>query len=203
MDAGGLAQMSFNNNFNGGLGLPGASFASRGKGAQLKRLSVASPPKVASISEDHVDNSSTPRTSRSYLLAGLRTAPKTPSGVPSSAPYNQAQHRFGLDGSKYPNNQHTFGYSQNVVPHTAIGTSFPASAQQYSMSAGQQFYCLPEQVLAPPPLQFEGEDGEIDPTIEAQLRATEQFLAQRRELLQQRLLSLTAQQLHGISLNGN
>src|SRR5215469_14749159 len=101
MNAGGLAQMAYSNfpSSNGGLGVPTAGFASRGKANGLKRLSVASPPKVGPISEDQVDNGSAPsRTSRLNMLAGLRTAPKTPSG-PTSAPVGQTQHHIGGLGS--------------------------------------------------------------------------------------------------------
>ena len=203
LDAGGLAQMTYNNfQTNGGLGLPGAGFASRGKGAQLKRLSVASPPKIASISEHQVENP-TPRTSRSHLLAGLRTAPKTPTSAtgPSSAPYHIGQQRFsGLDSSRYAG--HGYGGLNNGVPQTAIASGFSAAGQnQYSLGQGQQIYSLPEQVLAPPPVQLE--DEQMDPSVVAQLVATEMYLQQRQQQLQQQLLNLTAQQFQGMSLNSN
>lgn len=174
MDTGGLAQMTYGNfasNMNGGLGVPGAGYASRGKASGLKRLSVA--PSVASIAENQVDAAvpTPPRTSRSHLLAGLRTAPKTPSGLPASAPYNQTQHPLG----------HKYG-----VPHTATGSSF--TAQQLAMNPGSQFYALPEQVLAPPPLEFD--DEQVDPVYLAELAAAEQSLNQRAQLLQQQLANL-------------
>ncbi|KAF2759012.1 hypothetical protein EJ05DRAFT_329446 [Pseudovirgaria hyperparasitica] len=187
MDAGGLAQMTYNNFNNAGLGMPGAGFASRGKGSQLKRLSVASPPKVASISETQ-ESVPTPRTSRSHLLAGLRTAPKTPTGpVPASAPYNQAQHRGYNDQYR--------GYGQ-AMPQTATGATFGSNGygQQYGMSAQQQVYSLPEQVLAPPTMQY-AQDEQTDPNFLAQLMATELFLEERRKQLQRQLLSLTNQGL--------
>lgn len=188
MDAGGLAQMTYNNfQPNGGLGMPGAGFASRGKGASLKRLSVASPPKVGTIAED---SAATPRTSRSHLLAGLRTAPKTPTSAqpPASAPYGQHQHntsqgRFARQG-------------YHGVPQTAIGATFSGQNQ-----FGQQPQMMYDQVLAPPPVQFD--DGEIDPNVAAQLLATELYLAQRQQQLQQQLLNLTAQQFGGMNLGNN
>ncbi|KAF2418512.1 hypothetical protein EJ08DRAFT_54344 [Tothia fuscella] len=187
--------MTYNNTYqNGGLGLPGAGFASRGKANGLKRLSVAAP-KLGSLSEDHVDNAPTPpRTSRSHLLAGLRTQPKTPS-VPSSAPYNQTQHNFGMDNSRYAY-QHNGPGNGNNAPYTAIGSSFPSS---YGVNAGQQFYTLPEQVLAPPPLEMEDED----PQMMAQMLATKQMLALRQQALQQQLASLTSQQFGNMNLTGN
>lgn len=203
LDAGGLAQMTYNNfQTNGGLGLPGAGFASRGKGAQLKRLSVASPPKIASISEHQVENP-TPRTSRSHLLAGLRTAPKTPTSAtgPSSAPYHMGQHRFGgSDSSRYAG--HGYGGLSNGVPQTAIASGFSGAGQnQFGLGQGQQIYSLPEQVLAPPPVQLE--DEQMDPSVVAQLVATEMYLQQRQQQLQQQLLNLTAQQFQGMNLNSN
>lgn len=191
MDAGGLAQMTYNNfQPNGGIGMPTSSFASRGKGASLKRLSVASPPKVASIAENAAETP-TPRTSRSHLLAGLRTAPKTPTSAqpPASAPYGQRQHNIeGGEQGRFA--RHNQGAAQGM-PQTAIGSGF-SGINQYSQP---QMY---DQVLAPPQLQFE--DGEIDPNIAAQLLATEIYLAQRQQQLQQQLLNLTAQQFNNLNL---
>jgi len=195
MDTGGLAHMAYNIFPSNSLGVPTVGYASRGKANGLKRLTVASPPKVGPISEDQVDNSSTPsRTSRLNMLAGLRTAPKTPS-APTSAPYGKTQHGLGNMGpSKYaPQNNVGLG---NGVPHTAIGSSFPTSTQQLSMNPGQQFYALPDQVMTPPAIQID-EDDQLDPGYVAQLYAAEQCLNQRAQLLQQQLaqLALTQRQL--------
>ena len=195
MNAGSLAQMAYSNfpSSNGGLGVPTAGFASRGKANGLKRLSVASPPKVGSISEDQVDNGSTPsRTSRLNMLAGLRTAPKTPS-APTSAPYTQTQHHLGgLGSSKYAP-QNNVGVGNGMPPHTAIGSSFPTNAQKLGLNPGQQFYALPEQVMTPPAIQIDEED-QLDPNYVAQLYAAEQCLNQRALLLQQQLASLALTQ---------
>jgi hypothetical protein len=196
MDAGGLAQMTYNNfQSQGGFGGPTASFGSRGKGAQLKRLSVASPPKVASIAEDSV---ATPRTSRSHLLAGLRTAPKTPTSAqpPASAPYSQRQHNVGANNTSRLPGQ--FNGTNRGVPQTAIGSGF-SGVNQFSQQQQQQpdYY---NQVLAPP--SFEFDDGEMDPNVAAQLLATEMYLAQRQQQLQQQLLALTTQQFGNLNMNG-
>jgi len=190
MDAGGLAQMTYNNFQSGGIGMPTASFGSRGKGASLKRLSVASPPKVASIAENAVETP-TPRTSRSHLLAGLRTAPKTPTSAqpPASAPYGQRQHNVGNDSARFARQPYNAG---QTMPQTATGSGF-SGANQYG-----QHQMMYDQVLAPPSLQFE--EGEIDPNIAAQLLATELYLAQRQQQLQQQLLNLTAQQFGSLNL---
>ncbi|KAF2029192.1 hypothetical protein EK21DRAFT_68037 [Setomelanomma holmii] len=193
MDAGGLAQMSYNNfQSPGGIGMPTSSFGSRGKGAALKRLSLASPPKVGTIAEDSV---ATPRTSRSHLLAGLRTAPKTPTSAqpPASAPYNQRQHNIGGNNTNRFSGQNMNGMNQRM-PQTAIGNSFP-TANQYNQQS-----MMYDQVLAPPSVQFD--DAEMDPNIAAQLLATELYLAQRQQQLQQQLLTLTAQQFGNTNING-
>jgi hypothetical protein len=195
MDAGGLAQMTYNNfQSQGAIGMPTSSFGSRGKGATLKRLSLASPPKVSSIAEDSV---ATPRTSRSHLLAGLRTAPKTPTSgqPPASAPYNQRQHNIGgnNNNANRPYRQNANGMNQ-AVPQTAIGNGF-ASANQYNQQP-----MMYDQVLAPPSVQYD--DSEMDPNIAAQLLATELYLAQRQQQLQQQLLTLTAQQFGNMNMNG-
>jgi hypothetical protein len=198
MDAGGLAQMTYNNfqQSQGGFGGPTASFGSRGKGAQLKRLSVASPPKVASIAEDSI---ATPRTSRSHLLAGLRTAPKTPTSAqpPASAPYNQRQHNVGANNTNRPPQQ--FNSVNQRGPQTAIGSGF-SGVNQFSQQQQQQQPDYYNQVLAPP--SFEFDDGEMDPNVAAQLLATEMYLAQRQQQLQQQLLALTTQQFGNMNMNG-
>lgn len=187
------------NNPYGGLGMPGAGFASRGKGSAIKRLNLASAPKVSSISEHPDAMPAAPRTSRSHLLAGLRTAPKTPSTLPSSAPYTKtAPMNFGAP-------QQHFQKSGYNAPHTAIGSSFSSLGQQYhSINPGQQFYSLPEQVLAPPPLEIDESDEQMDPAVIAQLYATELYLAQRQQQLQQQLAQFhTAQQLAAMGINPN
>lgn len=201
MDAGGLAQMTYNGFPSNGLGAPGSGFAARGgnRANNFKRLSVALPPKVNPISENQVDNP-TPRTSRSHLLAGLRTQPKTPS-VPASAPYNQTQHQFqGLSASKWAD--HNYNSYNQGVPQTATGAGFNP-ANQYAMNAGRQMYSLPEQVLAPPSVY--GPEEEMDPNVLEHLQMTGMFLAQRQHQLQQQLASITAasQQFNGLNLNTN
>ncbi|KAH8722712.1 hypothetical protein GQ44DRAFT_621970 [Phaeosphaeriaceae sp. PMI808] len=197
MDAGGLAQMSYNSfQSQGGIGMPTASFGARGKGAALKRLSLASPPKVAPIAEDAV---ATPRTSRSHLLAGLRTAPKTPTLAqpPASAPFSQHQHNLaGGNGNANRFPKQNVNRGNQGVPQTAIGNSFPG-ANQYNQQPQAMVY---DQVLAPPSVQYD--DAEMDPNIAAQLLATEMYLAQRQQQLQQQLLTLTAQQFGNMNMNG-
>ncbi|KAL2357150.1 hypothetical protein BJ546DRAFT_947466 [Cryomyces antarcticus] len=202
MDAGGLAQMSYNGYpSNGALGVPGSGFASRGKDTNIKRLSVALPSELGSNNGNQSDPNPTPRTSRSHLLAGLRTQPKMPA-VPASAPYNQSQHRFGLEASKYADANYN-PYAQGV-PQTATGSSFSGrSNQQYNGNAGRQMYSFPEQVLAPQAMEYGGEDDQMS----QQLRMAEMYLAQRQQHLQQQLMELqlaaAANQLQGLNLSSN
>jgi len=201
MDAGGLAQMTYNNSNNNGfstagLGAPGPGYGNRSR-LSNKRLSVALPPKVNSISENQVDNP-TPRTSRSHLLAGLRTQPKAPA-TPASAPYQQTEHLQGHGGSQWAQAGYGNGYGQGV-PQTATGAGFN-HGNQYAMNAGQQAYSLPQQqVLAPPNMYDDGE--EMDPAVLQQMQMTSLYLAQRKEQLQQQLASLT-QATQSMSLNTN
>lgn len=199
-DAGGLAQMTYNNNGNGfpstGLGVPGSGFGARGTRHNTKRLSVALPPRVPAISENQVDNP-TPRTSRSHLLAGLRTQPKTPA-VPASAPYHQSHHSVnGLPASRWADQQNYGGYTQGM-PQTATGVGFDVHSQ-YAQNAGQQVYSLPEQVLAPP-AAFDQLD-EMDPVVLQQMQMQRLYLAQRQQQLQQQLASLTAA-AQSMNING-
>lgn len=207
MSAGGLAQMTYSNfGQNGGLGVPTSGFASRGKGSHIARLAVPAAP--ASGPTDNNLNTPTPRTSRSHLLANLRTAPKSP-GFPPSAPPSQMQHSVGLDGSRYaePENRNP---TSMAGPKTSVGSGFPSqhsldfSARQVNTS--RQMYSLPEQVLAPPTIQVGPDQGEeqMDPSLYAELVATNLYLAQQQQRLQQQLISVTAaaQQFNGLNLNG-
>ena len=198
LDAGGLAQMTYqpHNSFNTGLGVPSSGFSSR-RGSHTKRLSVAPPSNISTIAEQQQNVTSGPRTSRSHLLAGLRTAPKSPT-FPTSAPPTQVQQPYRRQDSP-ENNQ--YGRS---IPHTAVGGSFPSS-QRYATNGNGQMYALP-QILAPPTLQFGGasDDQSLDPEYYAELMATNQYLAQQSQRLQQQLLDLTAaqQQMQSMNLNG-
>ena len=192
LNAGGLAQMTYQPHtaMDHGFGIPASGFTSR-RGSQIKRLSMAPPPNISTISESHQQNvSPAPRTSRSHLLAGLRTAPKSPT-VPASAPPTQAQAPFNFQQTQQNGLGNNYGRG---IPQTALGGSFPQT-QRYAMNANGQTYALPE-ILAPPTIQLEDdtEDGKIDPAAYAELMATKQYLAQQQMRLQQQLLNLTAAQ---------
>ena len=212
MDAGGLAQMTFNGFSSNGLGAPGSGFASRNRGAHNhKRLSVGLPQHI-NPAENHSDSNPTPRTSRSHLLAGLRTAPKTPA-VPASAPYNQLDYQSQLSGM----DANTYNAYMQGVPQSATAASFSGNQyngrqqhqqqqqqrHQQQQQQQQHMYSMPEQVLAPP--TFYGQEAEMDPNVMEQLQLTSLFLAQRQQQLQQQLAAITAAantaQLQGLNLN--
>ncbi|OJJ44387.1 hypothetical protein ASPZODRAFT_18583 [Penicilliopsis zonata CBS 506.65] len=201
MDAGGLAQMTYNTSFNGSsLGVPASGFASRGKGSHIKRLSVP-PVHISSVDDPQASAPlATPRTSRSHLLAGLRTAPKSATGPPASAPYNQQN--LGLDGGRYASR------AAERAPHTTVGTGFPQQGYGMHVNAGNMglnmnhpMYTLPEQVLAPPAIDL-GVDTTMDEKLYAELMSTNLYLAAQQQRLQQQLISVTAaaQQFQGLNL---
>ncbi|CAG8940150.1 unnamed protein product [Penicillium salamii] len=206
MDTGGLAQMTYNSSFNNGgsLGVPGSGFASRGKGSHIKRLSV--PPQVATIDESQASASiSTPRTSRSHLLAGLRTAPKSAT-IPS-----HHQQRSGIEGSRFPSFPNR---GADRVPQTATGAGFPQQPYAHNQNMNthhnsqqgshnnRMSYTMPEQVLAPPMLEMAGGDIPLDESMYAELMSTNLFLAAQQQRLQQQLISVTAaaQQFQNLNL---
>ncbi|GAB1216185.1 hypothetical protein ATERTT37_005394 [Aspergillus terreus] len=200
MDTGGLAQMTYNSTFNNGssLGVPTSGFASRRKSPNVKRLSVP-PPHISTIDESQPSAPiPTPRTSRSHLLAGLRTAPKSAT-VPS---VSQRQQHYGMEGDRYGNLSNR---TSERIPQTAMGTGFPrhsmAMNQGLDMNTGRPMYTLPEQVLAPPSLDLSN-DSQIDESLYAELMSTNLFLAAQQQRLQQQLISVTAaaQQFQGLNL---
>lgn len=181
--------MSYNNfPSSNGLGMPGSGFASRrANGSNIKRLSFE-PTKSA----DSNDNGApTPRTSRSHLLAGLRTAPKsaTSANFPSTAPPTQLQHRTGLESSMYAENENnTYGGPKTGSPYTRQQQQ---QQQQGYQSPPQQMYPVTEQILAPPEIHVDEHGQEqMDPNLYAQLVATNMYLAEQQQRLQQQLMSV-------------
>ncbi|OKL63083.1 hypothetical protein UA08_01493 [Talaromyces atroroseus] len=208
MDAGGLTQMTQNSSFNSpSLGVPGTGYASRGKGTHIKRLSV--PPQISTIDEAApATNIATPRTSRSHLLAGLRTAPKSAT-VPSTYHQQfQGHGRVGLDGSRYAISSNRAG---DRVPQTATGATFShhsygldSQSANMGYNTSRPLYSLPEQVLAPPAIDL-GDVEAMDEKLYAELMTTNLFLAAQQQRLQQQLMSVTAaaQQFQNLNMGGN
>ena len=185
--------MSYNNfPASNGLGMPGSGFAARrANGTNIKRLSFVEPTKPA----DPQDNGApTPRTSRSHLLAGLRTAPKsaTYNNMPSTAPPTQQQFNMGngLSSSMFAQEEQAGG------PRT--------SGYNQQDAYNRQMFPVTEQILAPPelPTDAQGQDN-MDPNLYAQLVATNMYLAEQQQRLQQQLLNVqaAAAQMQGLSLN--
>lgn len=180
-------QSPFNNN---SIGVSGPGFASKGKGNHIKRLSVAPPPKISTIDETQAANHcSTPRTARGHLLAGLRTAPKSATVAPN----------VGLDNSKYAYPAYGNQQAARGIPQTTTSAYFPNNRQ---FNNAYQNYASPEQVLAPPALDFATESANgVDQTYYDELIATNAFLAQQQRALQQQLLSVQMQ-MGGLNVNG-
>lgn len=191
--------MAYNSSFNGNsLGVPTSSFASRGKGAHIKPLNLH-PAYPSTTAGSHPPT--TPRTSRSHLLAGLRTAPKSAT-VPLN---NHRQQHAGLDDSRYANFS---GQNVERVPQTTMGAGFPQNTFDMRQDIGQEIdairqaiYTSPEHVLAPPSIDVGGEMP-IDDKMYAELMSTNLFLAAQQQRLQQQLVSVTAaaQQFQNLSL---
>ena len=187
IDAGGLAQMTYNpNSFSGGLGMPNPSFAARGKGSNIKRLSVAPPSKISTVDENLP---APPRTSRSHLLAGLRTAPKSPA-VPSSAPPHQLQMPVNFGDNAFPSLKNSA--DRHSPPKTTTSSNFPVNqTNQYSASDMNTIYS-PEQILAPPSIQMHENPADMDPALYEELVRQNQYLAEQQMRLQQQLINVTA-----------
>lgn len=181
--------MSYNNFPT--IGVPGSGFASRGKGAHIQRLSFEP--------SQPLDNGiQTPRTSRSHLLAGLRTAPKSAT-YPPSAPPSQQQHHAPMDNSLYVGVQED---SRSYGAKTSVGSSFPSQHNGYKANR-QSIYSVPE-VLAPPEIRIDDhETNQMDPNLYAQLVATNLYLAEQQRQLQQQLANVQAatQQFNGLNIN--
>jgi len=190
--------MSYNNfPSSNGLGMPGSGFASRrANGLNVKRLSFE-----PSRSDPQDNGAPTPRTSRSHLLAGLRTAPKsaTSSTFPSTAPPTQLHHQNGLGASIFAEREkerETYG-----GPKTS---TYLGQQNGYGQANGRgQMYPVPEQILSPPDIQVDDQtQQEMDPNLYAQLVATNMYLAEQQQRLQQQLMSVqaAAQQFQGMNL---
>ncbi|KAG8404853.1 hypothetical protein J3459_016661 [Metarhizium acridum] len=204
MDAGGLAQMT-SNSFNSanGLPMPAGGLASRRGSQNIKPLSFDTI-KQGNASKD--GGVPTPRTSRSHLLAGLRTAPKSATAAtfgPTTPASNVTQHYARRSMAA---NLH--GYGQDNIYNAAPKTAFPQYGNQQSMypnMMGSQQYTV-DQVLAPPELPIDEQAQEhMDPNLYAQLVATNMYLAQQQQKLQQQLRNVqaAAQQFQQLNLSSS
>lgn len=209
MDTGGLAQMTYNNGYpnnngypsnGGGFGSATTGYGSRGKGAHIKRLSVAPPSGMNSIHEDEEVHPA-PRTARSQLLAGLRTAPRQSNNVAASASY--AQQDFNHDPSTGRNTNSRYGAQ---LPQSATASHFnrmssPSSYSNNNRNSYQNMYSVPEQVQAPPESYDQHEN--MDSEMYNMLMQQNDYLVQKQQQLQQQLTNMHAatQQFQGMNLN--
>ncbi|PWI66159.1 hypothetical protein PCL_05377 [Purpureocillium lilacinum] len=215
MDAGSLAQMSANNfASHNGLPMPSGGLASRRGGQNIKPLSFDAIKQGNANVKD--GGAPTPRTSRSHLLAGLRTAPKsaTAASFGSGAPNNglsaqqHARNSMAANLSGYGNGQDSmynapktafpqYGIQQSSMQQSGI-QGMMGQLQHQQLQQLQQQYTV-EQVLTPPSVHI----NEEDPTLYAQLVATNCYLAQQQRQLQAQLRTVqaAAQQFQQLNLN--
>jgi hypothetical protein len=175
--------------------MPSGGLAAR-RGGQPKPLAV----ELINQNKEQ-DPAPTPRTSRSHLLAGLRTAPKSATvgsfGLQSPTTGPMQQHaRNSMAGNAYNMGQdNTYNAPKTAYPQYAAQNNYNSvSSQQYTV----------EQVLAPPELSMDEQNQEgMDPNLYAQLLATNMYLAQQQQRLQQQLRSVQAatQQFQNMNLN--
>ncbi|KAI1040657.1 hypothetical protein LB505_006495 [Fusarium chuoi] len=186
------------NGFANGLAMPTGGLAARRGGQNPKPLSVD----LINQTKDQDPGAPTPRTSRSHLLAGLRTAPKSATAAsfgpqsPTTAGPTQQYARNSMAGNAY-------GMGQDNA-YNAPKTAYPQYGTQnnYNSMVGQQYTV--EQVLAPPELAMD-EQNHDDPGLYAQLLATNMYLAQQQQRLQQQLRNVqaAAQQFQQLNLNNS
>lgn len=190
--------MSSNGFSSNGLAMPSSGLAARRGGQGLKPLSFESTKQT----NDKDAGAPTPRTSRSHLLAGLRTAPKSATtssfGLQSPTATAPAQqfNRNSIAGNVY-------GMGQENI-HNAPKTAQPQYGNQNNYNSMANQHYTVDQVLAPPELSIDeqNQDG-MDPNLYAQLVATNMYLAQQQQRLQQQLRNVqaAAQQFQQMNLN--
>lgn len=186
-----------------GFSAPSGGLASRRGSQNIKPLSFDAI-KQGNATQD--GGAPTPRTSRSHLLAGLRTAPKSATATsfgptsPTSSMTQQHSARRSMAASLH-------GYGQDNAYHTAPKTALPQYGVQqqspYQNMIGGAHYTV-DQVLAPPEIPLDEQVQEhMDPNLYAQLLATNMYLAQQQQRLQQQLrhVQAAAQQFQQLNLN--
>ncbi|KAL2169543.1 hypothetical protein VTG60DRAFT_5936 [Thermothelomyces hinnuleus] len=204
MDAGSLAQMS-HAHLNQAHGLTmGSGLASRRGGQNIKPLSFEA---LKTPTDNGVP---TPRTSRSHLLAGLRTAPKSAtaanfSNLPSpTTTMPQARNRNSMAPGMY-DAASLYGPKTSIPRFASQQQVQQVQQQPFAQLSGFNQQYTAEQVLAPPQLQLDETREHIDPALHAQLLYTNAYLSDQQQRLQQQLRALqaAAQQFQGLSLNGH
>ena len=211
LHTGGLAQMSHNGYTpSTGLGMPSSGLASRRGGQNIKPLSFDTINQSDAAKDVGV---STPRTSRSHLLAGLRTAPKSATATSfaptrsSAAPHMQG--RNSVAANVYGGQENVYNGPKTSVPRFASQQQHQPQQQQLnynSMGVNHHQQYTAEQILAPPEIHLDEQvQNQMDPNLYAQLVATNTYLAQQQQRLQQELLNIqaAAQQFQGLNIGGH
>lgn len=176
--------MTFNNFHQGNT----PSFGSRGKGSHLRNISVPVSQNGLSAPSDN-QTVTTPRTARSALLAGLRTAPKTPNSAAMPTPPAENN----LDSSKYANNN---SFSNRAARNGGQNISNNRYQGPQNTPRTAPYQQLPTPPSSSPALGLNGEmldlQDETDADMYQQLLATNYYLAQQQAQLQQQLASFAA-----------
>ncbi|PMB72161.1 hypothetical protein BM221_002261 [Beauveria bassiana] len=160
MYTGGHAQMSSNNYSSqpaNGLPMAPAGLSSRRGSQNIKPLSFD----AVSHHTPHDNGAPTPRTSRSHLLAGLRTAPKSATATsfgpasPTAQQFTRNSMTANLHGYAHDNyyNAPKTAYPQYASQHQQQHQQQQQQQPAYQSAMNQQYTV--EQVLAPPELSME------------------------------------------------
>ncbi|KAK7946995.1 uncharacterized protein PG986_011316 [Apiospora aurea] len=208
-----------------GLGMPTGGLASRRGGQSIKPLSFDA---IKAQPNSGDNGAPTPRTSRSHLLAGLRTAPKSattgnfPASPTTAAPTSQQMYgnNNGMSSNMYAAQQGAFSGPKTSLPRMPSQQQQPQQQQpqrqqqqqqsyNQMMGGGQQQYAngqhyTAEQILPPPEIHLDEQEEGMDPLLYAQMMQANLYLAQQQQRLQQQLMQVqaAAQQFQGLSLNG-
>jgi hypothetical protein len=175
--------------------------ASRRGGQTVKPLSFDAIKQAPRSGDNGVP---TPRTSRGHLLAGLRTAPKSataasfgPQSPTTAGPVPQfARPSVASNAAQGAGHDNMFNAPKTAFPQ------YGAQQSQYQNMVNQQYTV--DQVLAPPELTIDEQtQQQMDPNLYAQLVATNMYLAQQQQRLQQQLRSVqqAAQQFQHLNIN--
>lgn len=191
-----MSSNSFSSQSANGLPMAPGGLSSRRGGQAIKPLSFDTV-NQAGIQDN---GAPTPRTSRSHLLAGLRTAPKsaTTASFGLTSPTTQQFARNSMAANLHGYGQDTY-YNAPKTAYPQYGAQQQQQQQQqaqhqhqqqsaYQSMMAQQYTV--EQVLPPPELSMD--EQHQDPNLYAQLVATNMYLAQRQQLLQQQLRNVQA-----------
>lgn len=178
-----------------------SGLASRRGGQNIKPLSFD----FKSIPENDT-GIPTPRTSRSHLLAGLRTAPKSATATsfsigngPASPTVNPhaRNNRNSITPGMYDGASYLNGPKTSMPTYGGMHQAQQQAIQQQALynaevAAYQQQQYTTDQVMVPQLSMEDSVQGELDPNVHAQLMYTNHVLAQRQQQLQQQLQALQA-----------